>query len=247
MFGRPLLRPAVPPGRGRPRPRTPRRRAPRPRSIVIVVIVLSVSAVAEAQDAPAFLPDSRTSTTTPPAPALQPGPERVLLRGPQVSLRLQGGVGAGALPGSGPVLGLSGALRIAPVRYALHGRLRFSRDAALPEGGGRFASVDLWTVGARVCPELPLFSAWFAVGCVGAEGGRFRAEEPQRSSISEMWAGAFISVALQGEIAPPFALWVGSDLGVSLVGAEYSPDEAGMVSTGPVFLALELGVEVRLD
>lgn len=133
------------------------------------------------------------------------------------------------------------------MRYALHGRLRLSRDVTLGGEGGRVASVDLWTVGARVCPEVRIFAAWFALGCLGAEGGRFRAEEPRRSSVSEVWAGAFISAALRAEVAPPFAFWLGFDLGVSLVNAGYFPENSGPVSTGSFFGAAEVGVEVSLD
>ena len=201
---------------------------------------------ASAEEAWALPAELKTSTTSASPPPTRPSaPERLLVRGPQVVLRVQGGVASGALPGSGPVLGLSGALQVDPLRYAIYGRLRFSRDTVLVTARDRIASVDLWSVGARVCPEIALFFAWYAHGCLGVEGGRFRAEEAGLSA-TELWAGALISGAVRAEIAPPFGLWLGTEAGVTLVDAEYAPEEAS-VSTGSLFWLLEFGVEVRLD
>ena len=193
-------------------------------------------------------PETKTSTGTYPTdgPPSTVGPEQTLVRGPQVILRAQGGIATGALPGSGPVLGLSGALRVDPIRYAIHGRIRLARDMALPDSNTRVVSVDLWSVGARVCPELRIPPGWFLSGCIGAEGGRFRTEEADLST-SDLWAAALISAELGVELLGPVGVWVGSDLGLTFVDAEYAPEGLALISTGPVFLTAELGIELHLD
>lgn len=204
------------------------------------------------EDAPAVPEPPLAPLMTPPpvvapqtaAPEQRPRARRIL-----GFVRPGGGFEAFGMPGIGPQANLAGGLIGLKWRAEVFAMYRAPSDTYVdsvdPPAGAR---VRMWAVGARGCGvlrpsvlEVPL--------CVGIEAGQVIARGlgyglAQSDRIP--WAAALVGPALAWAPRRWFALWLGVDAGIPLVGGSFESDGAGVLFKIIRFsLRAGVGVELR--
>jgi len=188
-------------------------------------------------------PDPPVPTPAPVKPA-EPKPT------PRVGgfMRVSGGLEAFALPRVAPTVHLTLGLLSQRWRVELGGTYRAPTvvyDDVHPQAG---ASIRLWAVAARGCGvlrpsvlEIPL--------CGGLEAGQVLGkgtgyDEARPNHLP--WLAAVVGPALVWAPRRSFALWLGVELGVPLIGGTFTSDGLGDVYTiKRISLRAGLGLEVR--
>lgn len=161
-------------------------------------------------------------------------------------VRASGGFEAFALPRIAPTANLTLGLLGQRWRVELGGTYRAPtvehRDD-LPELG---AKLRLWTVAARGCGvlrpsalEIPL--------CGGLEAGQVLARGTYDGAGSGRlpWLAAVVGPALVWAPRRRFALWLGVELGVPLIGGNFTSDGRELSTIKRISLRAGLGLEVR--
>ena len=154
-----------------------------------------------------------------------------------------------ALPGVGFGATLAGGVTYRWFRAEVVGSYRFPTEQASQnssDAGGRF---EHWTVGVRTCAsprlgpvEVPL--------CVGADAGQTigRGYGVTLTQVARLpWLAPVGTVGVAWPVLPRFALFVRSELAVSVLRSEFEIVGLGTIhEIGPVLARGLLGVELRL-
>ncbi|MBL9105393.1 MAG: hypothetical protein JNL82_30920 [Myxococcales bacterium] len=186
--------------------------------------------------------------TIPRAPASEPArPRRV--RG---FVRPSGGFEAFGMPKIGPTVSLAGGVLGEAWRVEVFGMYRAPSDVHVEEDGARlaWARLRMWAVGARGCGVVR--AAIFEVPlCAGLEAGQVVGQGlgyEMRQTDRIPWAAALVGPALAWAPRRWFALWLGVDAGVPLVGGRFrsrgEPDDR-LYTLLRFSLRAGLGVEAR--
>lgn len=203
---------------------------------------------------PAIVPEPQPPPDTPPVvvppPTVTPPTAHAPARraGPRGFVRVTGGLEAFGLPRVGPQVGLAAGLLGRAWRFELAGSYRAPTTEfsdVVPTAGAR---LRLWAVAVRGCGvvrpailEVPLcagIEAGQVIGeGVGYDGGR-TARLP--------WAAAVFGPALAWAPRRWFAVSLGVDLGIPLVGGTFDSEGLGQLyKILPVSLRAALGLEAR--
>lgn len=167
-------------------------------------------------------------------------------------VRPSGGFEAFGMPKIGPTAGLAGGVIGKAWRVEVFGMYRAPSDIYVEEDGARlaWARLRMWAVGARGCGVVR--AAIFEVPlCAGLEAGQVVGQGlgyELRQTDRIPWAAALVGPALAWAPRRWFALWLGVDAGVPLVGGRFrsrgEPDDR-LYTILRFSLRAGLGVEAR--
>ena len=188
--------------------------------------------------APQAAPPAHSEPATPPA-KYRPGG----------FVRLTGGLEALGMPRVAPQLGLAGGLLGRAWRVELGAMLRRSTRVVIPDDPRAGAAIGLWTIAARGCGvlrpgplELPL-CAGLELGQASGEGFGFAGSRRDRI----VWIAALLAPALAWAPRPRFALWIGAEVAVPILGGRFkiSGLDAPLFEVARVSLRASAGLELR--
>jgi len=181
-------------------------------------------------------------------PVAAPPPSRPASRSLAGFVRIAGGFEALGAPGIGAQVGGAGGLLGRRWRVELTGMYRApstQSSAVDPQAGAR---VGLWTVGTRGCGVLRpamlevVLCGGIEAGQVLGEGVGFAGKRRDRFA----WLAGTLGPALAWAPRRWFALWLGVDLAVPVLGGEFAAEGLGtLYKIAPVSIRAGLGLEAR--
>lgn len=159
--------------------------------------------------------------------------------------RLSGALDVGASAGAAVGPQVTGSVLLGRWRIEVPVVVLFGRPIGVSAGA---VQTTVFAAGVRGCRELGRSALRFPI-CVGAEGGRFRAQArgfDEVGTATAPWFAPTADVGLHWAFASRFALRAGAGAVLPVLRPRFEVDNVGLVHrAGPVALRAELGIEVR--
>jgi len=152
----------------------------------------------------------------------------------ETGARIGAGVGGLTLPGVGAGVAVAPFVGIRPI----HGRLAvaywFPRSASLPGRADAGARLQLWTVGARVCPRASLKKRWHFPFCTGPDFGAIHGRGEgtaltDSNAAASFWASWTFEVGFEVELLRFMSLWAAFEGVIAINRPSFSLDPGGLL------------------